>query len=78
MIDAFDHLRTGTEIMAEQHLSALPRLGVFGGCVGFVLFKENPRVCQPELIDRLLYIAYQFCFSQLSAVKIASCTPLES
>ena len=59
MIDAFDHLRTGTEIMAEQHLSALLRLGFFGGCVGFVLFKENPRVCQPKLIDGLLYIAYQ-------------------
>ena len=56
MIHALNDLRTGTEIVAEQHLSSLPRLSTFGRFVGFVLFQENPRVGQTELVDRLFHI----------------------
>ena len=59
MIDTLDNLSAGAEIVTEQHLSSLPRLRVFGGSVGFIFFKEYPRVCQPELIDGLLDITHQ-------------------
>ena len=56
LIHPFNHLRAGTEIVAEQHLPALPRLRFLCFKVVVVFFQENSRVCQPELIDRLLHV----------------------
>ena len=56
LVHPFNNLRAGTEIVAEQHLPALPRLCFLRFKVVVVFFQENSRVCQPELIDRLLHV----------------------
>ena len=56
LIHPFNHLRAGTKIVAEQHLPALPRLRFLCFKVVVVFFQENSRVCQPELVDRLLHV----------------------
>ena len=59
MVDTLNDLRSGAEIVAEQHFPSLPRLRTIGADVGSVLFKKNTRVSQTELIDRLFYVANQ-------------------
>ena len=59
IVDTLDDFCTGAEIVAEQHLPALSRLGFFRRNIGSILFQEDARVCQPELVDRLLYVAHQ-------------------
>ena len=58
-VDAFDHLRPGTEIVTQKDLSSLPRPGRVGGRIVPVFFQKNPRVCQAELVDGLFHIPNQ-------------------
>ena len=51
-----DHFRTGAEIVAEQNFSSLSGSCFLRVFVGMILLKENIRVCQSELVNRLLHI----------------------
>ena len=57
VVHRVDNLRAGTEIMAQKNFSSLPRLRLPGGDVFFVLFQENARVGQTELVNGLLHVA---------------------
>ena len=59
MVHRLHNLRTGPEIVAQQHPSSLPWPGCLGGTIGIVLFQENTWVCLAELVDGLLDVTHQ-------------------
>ena len=67
LVHPFNDLRAGTEIVAEQHLPSLSGLSLLRASVLVVFFQEDSRVCQPELINGLFYIAYQKAILPFSA-----------
>ena len=58
LIDGLHNFSAGAEIVAEEHPPPLPRLGLGSRAVAVVLIQEDPRIRQPELIDRLLHIPH--------------------
>ena len=59
IIDTLDHLAAGAEIVGKQNLSSLSRLTFLRFSIFPVLFQEDARVCQAELVDGLLHVAHQ-------------------
>ena len=59
VVHALNNFRAGTEIVAQQNFSALPRLCLLHRRVRSVLFQKNAGVSQAELVDGLLHVAHQ-------------------
>ena len=58
IIDTGKHCTTGAEIAGEHDFSALSGLCLICRQIPTVLFQKNSGICQTELINGLLYIAY--------------------
>ena len=57
VVHAVHDLLSGTEIIAEQNFTRLSRNCIRMIYITIVFFKEDPRVSQPEAVDRLLHVA---------------------
>ena len=57
VVHRVDDLGAGTEIVAQENLSSLPRLCLLSRDVFFILFQKNSGVGQTELVDGLLHVA---------------------
>ena len=73
VVHRVDDLSAGTEIVAQQNLSALLWLSLAGWHIIPVFLQKYPRIGQTELVDGLLYIAHQETVLSFPGQRIENC-----